>query len=66
VWAPDERWAHEVIEECAEFPNGQHDDYVDTVSQALLRARKGGLLLATDYELGQNPLDDLSIPLNPY
>ena len=66
VWYPDERWAHEVIEECAEFPNGQHDDYVDTVSQALLRARKGGLLLATDYEFGETPLDDLSIPLNPY
>jgi predicted phage terminase large subunit-like protein len=66
VWYPDQRWAHEVIEECAEFPNGQHDDYVDTVSQALLRARKGGLLLASDYEFGDVPLDDMSIPLNPY
>lgn len=66
VWYPDQRWAHEVIEECAEFPNGKHDDYVDTVSQALLRARRGGLLLQTDYEFGGSPLDDPSIPLDPY
>lgn len=44
VWAPDERWADDVIEECAAFPNGEHDDYVDTVSQALLRFRQGGLV----------------------
>jgi predicted phage terminase large subunit-like protein len=29
VWAPDHRWAFEVINECAEFPHGEHDDYVD-------------------------------------
>ena len=50
VWAPDKRWAHEVINETAEFPNGEHDDYVDTVSQALNRYRAGGFLRApTDY-----------------
>lgn len=27
VWAPDRRWAKEVIEECAAFPAGEHDDY---------------------------------------
>ena len=26
VYAPDRRWAHEVIEECASFPFGQNDD----------------------------------------
>ena len=66
VWYPDQRWAHEVIEECAEFPNGAHDDYVDTVTQALLRARQGGLLLQTDFEFGNNPLDDPSVPVEPY
>lgn len=65
VWYPDQRWAEEVIEECAEFPNGSHDDYVDSVSQALLRARRGGLLLETDFEFGRK-LDDLSVPDNPY
>lgn len=44
VWAPDTRWAREVIEEVASFPAGEHDDYVDTVSQALLRYRQGGFI----------------------
>jgi len=44
VWAPDTRWAREVIEEVASFPNGDNDDYVDTTSQALLRVRQGGFI----------------------
>jgi predicted phage terminase large subunit-like protein len=44
VWAPDTRWAREVIEEVASFPNGENDDYVDTTSQALLRFRRGGFI----------------------
>lgn len=44
VWAPQRRWADEVIEEVAAFPNGRNDDYVDTVSQALNRIRKGGMV----------------------
>ena len=51
VWAPDTRWAREVIEEVAAFPVGENDDYVDTVSQALLRFRQGGFIsLPSDYE----------------
>ncbi len=44
VWAPETRWAREVIEEVASFPVGEHDDFVDTVSQALLRYRQGGFI----------------------
>ena len=44
VWAPDTRWAQEVIEEAASFPAGDHDDYVDSMTQALLRFRKGGFI----------------------
>ena len=44
VWAPDTRWAREVIEEVASFPVGDHDDFVDTTSQALLRFRQGGFI----------------------
>lgn len=44
VWAPNTRWAEEVIEECAEFPAGLHDDWVDTVAMALARFRKGGFV----------------------
>ena len=44
VWAPDTRWAEEVIEECASFPVGENDDFVDTVTQALRRFREGGFI----------------------
>ena len=49
VWAPDEPWAHEMIEECAAFPHGEHDDFVDSMTQALLRYRQGNFVsLPTD------------------
>jgi phage terminase large subunit-like protein len=32
------------MEECASFPNGEHDDLVDSTSQALLRFRQGGFI----------------------
>ncbi len=44
VWAPDTRWARDVIEEVASFPVGEHDDFVDTCTQALLRYRQGGFI----------------------
>ena len=49
VWAPARRWAEEVIEEMAAFPNSDHDDLVDSSTQALIRYRKGGFVrLPTD------------------
>ncbi|MAL10510.1 MAG: hypothetical protein CMF74_12725 [Maricaulis sp.] len=44
VWAPDEKFADEVIEECAAFPNGDHDDFVDSMTMALIRFRQGGFI----------------------
>jgi predicted phage terminase large subunit-like protein len=44
VWAPPTRWAEEVVEECASFPHGDHDDLVDSTTQALLRFRQGGFI----------------------
>ena len=44
IWAPDQKFAEEVIEECAAFPYGDHDDYVDSATQAVMRFRQGGLL----------------------
>jgi predicted phage terminase large subunit-like protein len=29
-------WVNDLIEECAAFPNGAHDDQVDAMTQALL------------------------------
>ena len=44
VWAPQTRWAEEVIDDVASFPAGKHDDIVDTVSMALIRFRQGGFV----------------------
>jgi predicted phage terminase large subunit-like protein len=44
VWAPDRRWAREVIEECNDFPSGTNDDLVDSTTLALLRFRQGGFI----------------------
>jgi predicted phage terminase large subunit-like protein len=44
VWAPEKRWAEEVIDEIASFPSGEHDDYVDSTIMALMRFRQGGFL----------------------
>jgi predicted phage terminase large subunit-like protein len=44
VWAPDTQWAEEVIDEVASFPAGEHDDYVDSTSLALMRFRRGGFI----------------------
>jgi predicted phage terminase large subunit-like protein len=44
VWAPTTRWAEEVVDEVAAFPAGEHDDYVDATSLAIMRFRKGGFI----------------------
>ena len=45
IWAPTEmEFAQEVIEECAAFPYGDHDDLVDSMTQAVMRFRQGGLI----------------------
>lgn len=49
VWAPQTRWAEELVDEIAAFPAGEHDDYVDASTLALMRFRQGGFLrLSTD------------------
>ena len=51
VWAPDRRWAKEVIEECNDFPSGANDDLVDATTLALARFRQGGFIrLPSDEE----------------
>jgi|TARA_E500000305_G_C4001961_1_gene227896 predicted phage terminase large subunit-like protein len=44
VWAPEKHFAEEVIDECMAFPNGEHDDYVDSMTMALIRFRQGGFI----------------------
>ena len=50
IWAPNQEFAEEVIEECAAFPFGEHDDLVDSTTQAIMRFRQGGFILHPDYE----------------
>jgi len=52
IYAPKEmEFAQEVIEECAAFPYGDHDDLVDSMTQAVMRFRQGGLIQhPEDYE----------------
>jgi len=53
VWAPKKRWAEKVIEEFAAFPTGDHDDLVDSSTQALLRFRQGGFIsIESDEPMG--------------
>ena len=51
VWHPATRWAEELVEQCAAFPQGAHDDLVDCTTLALMRFRQGGFLsLNNDFE----------------
>jgi predicted phage terminase large subunit-like protein len=51
VWAPeDKRFAEEVIEEVTSFPNGDHDDFCDSMTLALIRFRQGGFVTIHDEE----------------
>ena len=51
IWAPKKSFAEDVIEECAAFPFGDHDDYVDSTTQALMRYRQGyHVTLRDDFE----------------
>jgi len=51
VWAPaDKKFAEEVIEEVSSFPNGDHDDFVDSMTLALMRFRQGGFVTLHEEE----------------
>ena len=59
IWAPDEEYADEVIEECASFPYGDNDDLVDSTTQAIMRFRQAGFVkLPDDYEEDPLPQTD--------
>jgi predicted phage terminase large subunit-like protein len=51
VWVSEHSWAEQLVDELCDFPNGEHDDLVDSTTQALMRFRQGGFVkLDTDYE----------------
>jgi predicted phage terminase large subunit-like protein len=55
VWVPNTHWAEELVEEVASFPSGEHDDLVDSMSQALLRYRRGGFISLDSDEKDELP-----------
>jgi predicted phage terminase large subunit-like protein len=57
IWAPDMKFAEEVVEECAAFPHGDHDDLVDSMTMAVMRFRQGGFIT--------HPEDYLDEPKQP-
>ena len=54
IYAPDRKWADDVITQVSQFPKGKHDDMVDTVSQALRHLRDLGMLTR-----GQERLEEI-------
>jgi predicted phage terminase large subunit-like protein len=55
VWVPATSWAEELVEEVASFPSGEHDDLVDSMTQALLRFRRGGFITLESDEQDEAP-----------
>ncbi|MDB4410999.1 phage terminase large subunit [bacterium] len=62
IWAPDMKFAEEVVEECASFPYGDHDDLVDSTTQAVMRFRQGGFISLPDDEKE----DSIPSPIREY
>jgi predicted phage terminase large subunit-like protein len=61
VWCPDTDWAEELVEECASFPKGDHDDMVDSTTQALMRFRAGNFVSLRTDELDE-PSEPAVVP----
>jgi len=55
VWYPPRAFAYEVIDNCAKFPNADHDDYVSTVVIALMYMRR-----YSDLEIPDDEKDEIS------
>lgn len=64
VWYVPREWAQAVIRECAQFPNGEHDDWHDTVTQAIGWVRRMFHLRLPDEPQAQD--DDEPEELDPH
>jgi phage terminase large subunit-like protein len=62
VWYPeDEEFAQDLVEECAAFPNGSHDDQVDATIMALMRFRQGNFISLEDDDDEEKEVSDEKI-----
>ena len=57
IWAPEQNFADDVIEECAAFPHGDHDDLVDSMTQAVMRFRQGGFVQHPEDYVDEEPTE---------
>ena len=62
VWYPeDEEFAQDLVEECAAFPNGAHDDQVDVMVMALMRFRQGNFVKLDDDDDEERDIDSRAV-----
>ena len=61
VWAPEETFADEMIEEVAAFPNGEYDALVDSMTQALMRYRQGNFVNLPSDDWGDEEVKETRI-----
>ena len=61
VWAPQETFADEMIEAVAAFPNGEYDDLVDSMTQALMRYRQGNFVNLPSDDWGDEEVKETRI-----
>lgn len=70
IYAPNMKWADEVITQVSQFPKGKHDDLVDTVSMGVKHLRDVGVMVrqpewVSDLEVGQKHAGKPPAPLYP-
>lgn len=59
VWVPEgKQWADELMEQAAAFPNGRHDDLVDSMTMALKRLKDGYFLTLIEDRQAEEDQDD--------
>lgn len=61
-------WAQPLLKEIEVFPNGAHDDTVDTMTQALIYLKDSGWIASGEYEEDEEAeyVDDRRVKTNPY
>lgn len=62
VWYVPREWAQVVIRESAQFPNGEHDDWHDTVTQAIGWVRRLYHLQLPDEAQDDDDIDPQDVP----
>lgn len=61
VWAPERRWAQQVIDQCATIPKGAHDDLADAMIGGVRHLRTHSLIQTND-ERGNELRNRLATP----